>query len=213
MLSGVDRLDMPAGVQAEGASASAPALTPEHLAQVGQAQRQRKKIDRAMKVASFNAWSFSVFAGFSLLFGLFSVSSLIAGAALAGLAWNEFRGRRQMQQLDRRGPATLGTNQVFCCALIALYCGLKMYDAMTGPGPYAAAMAQSAELAALLEPMQGLIQGVTISIYVVMLVIGVGVQGATAWYYFSRSRWLHDYLQQTPDWVIDLERVRDSDAA
>lgn len=197
-----------AGASPPAQSASAPPLTPEHHAQLAKAQQQRKKIGRATKVAAFNAWCFAIFAGFSLLFALFSVTSLIAGLALAGLAYNEFRGRRQLQQLSAQGPQTLGVNQIICCMLITLYCGLKLYGAMTGPGVYAQSIEQTPELAEMLKPMEGLLQTATIATYVLILIVGVAAQGATAWYYFSRKRYLEDYLEQTPAWVIDLDRVR-----
>ena len=187
-------------------------LTPEHHAQIARARAQRKKVDRALKVAAFNAWSFSVFAGLSLLFAVLSLNALIAAIALAGLAYNEFRGRRRLQRLDPRGPQTLGFNQVVCCALIAVYCGVRLVDTQTGPGVYAQAIEQSPELASALAPMEGLITTATLITYALVLVVGVTVQGATAWYYFSRRRWLNDYLQQTPAWVLDLDRARASDA-
>ncbi len=203
-----------AGERGDPISPAAPSpLTAEQFGQIARAQEQRKKINRAQKVANFNAWSFSVFAGFSLLFGLLSPGSLIAGAALAGLAYNEFRGRRQLMQLDRRGPRTLGNNQIVCCVLLTLYCGYQMYRAYTGPGIDDPAIQQSAELSAMLEPMQDLIKTVTIGAYAVILVVGLAVQGATAWYYFSRKRWLDDYLRQTPGWVIELDRVQAASAA
>lgn len=189
-----------------GHPAAADPLSDEHRAQITQAQQRLKKIRRATHVASFNAWSFAILAGFSLLFALFSVYSLIAAVVLAGLAWNEFRGRRQLKQLDRRGPATLGINQLLCCLAIALYCGLKLYDALVGPGLYAEAIEQSPELASTLEPLKELIKTATISAYVLILIVGVAAQGATAWYYFSRKRWVVGYLQQTPGWVVDLLR-------
>lgn len=199
---------------AVGSASPGPAaqpLTPEHHAQLAQAQQRRKKINRAVKVASFNAWSFAIFAGFSLLFVIFNVASLIAGLALAGLAYNEFRGRRQLRQLNVLGPRTLGINQIICCLLIALYCGFKIYGAMTGEGIYAQSIEASPELASMLEPMEGVIQKITIATYALILIVGVGAQGLTAWYYFSRKRHLEDYLQQTPAWVLDLDRVQASD--
>ena len=192
---------------------SAQPLTPEHHAQVADAQERRKKIDRAIKVASFNAWGFAIFAGFSLLFAIFSVTSLIAGLALGGLAYNEFRGRRQLQLLNAQGPQTLGINQLICCALIALYCGVKLYSAMTGPSVYAQSIEESPELASMLEPMEELLQTATIATYALILIVGVAAQGLTAWYYFSRKKHLDDYRQQTPAWVLDLDRARLTPAA
>lgn len=195
----------PAASQCNGPS-SAP-LSPEHREQFAQAQLRRKKINRAQKIAAFNAWCFTVFAVFSLLFAFFSLTSLIAGIALAGLAYNEFRGRRQLALLNPAGPQTLGINQVICCLLIALYCGVQLYRTITGPGAYAQAVEQNPELADMLAPMADLIQTATIATYGLVFIIGVAAQGLTAWYYFSRKRHLDDYLEQTPDWVLDLERA------
>ena len=193
-----------------GQPASVGPLSTEHRAQIEQAQKRLRKIRFASKVASFNAWSFAILAVFSLLFVYFSLYSLVAVAILGGLAWNEFRGRNQLRRLDRRGPSTLGFNQLLCCAVIALYCALKLYTTMTGPGLYEQAIERTPELATTLEPIKDLIKLATILAYILILVLGVGMQGATAWYYFSRKRWLDTYLQQTPEWVTDLLRTKAS---
>ena len=188
-------------------------LLPEHHAQIALARQQRKKLDRARSVASFNAWSFAIFAGCSLIFALFSVTSLIAAIVLAGLAYNEFRGRRQLIALNPQGPVTLGNNQLLCCAAITLYCGFKIYTTVTGPGPYEQAIQDSPEVAMMLEPMQDLLHNATLASYAIILLLGVTAQGLTARYYFSRKQHLNKYLQQTPDWLLDLERVQGQAAA
>ena len=164
------------GSVSPGQAADQP-LTPEHHAQLGLAQQRRKKINRAVKVASFNAWSFAIVAGVSLLFAIFSVTSLIAGFLFAGLAYNEFRGRRQLSQLNGLGPRTLGINQVVFCLLIALYCGFKIYSEMTGAGVYAQSIEASPEIASTLKPIEGLIQTITIATYALILIVGVVAQG------------------------------------
>lgn len=188
--------------------ASAAPLSADHHAQLAQAQQRRKKINRAQIVAAFNAWCFSIFAGFSLLFAIFSFTSLIAAVVLAGLAYNEFRGRRQLKQLDPRGPQTLGTNQLLCCAAIALYCGYQIVSTFTGPGPYEQAMQETPELVSTLEPIQELLYTAKIAAYALILIVGVAAQGATACYYFTRKKHLNAYVEQTPRWVIDLERTQ-----
>lgn len=183
-------------------------LSPEHHQQIVRAQQQRKKLSRATKVASFNAWSFAILAGLSVLIAVFSPWSLVAAILLAWLSFNEFRGRRQLQALCPSGPRTLGWNQVFCCLCIAGYCALKLYQALAGEGVYATAIAEHPEIAHMLEPMEGLIESMTIATYLIVLIVGVGVQGVTAWYYFTRHRVLDDYVNQTPDWVLDLQRMQ-----
>jgi len=189
------------------AAPPAPQLSPEHHAQLARAQQQRNKLNRAVKLASFNAWSFAVLAAGSVLLALFMPGSIIAAALLAALAYNEFRGRRRLLQRDPRAPQTLGINQLVFCALIAGYCILKIIQATTGPGVYEQVIAKHPELAQTLEPLQGLVQTLTIATYLAVLVLGVGLQGLTAWYYFSRKTILDNYLQQTPEWVLDLDRT------
>lgn len=142
------------------------------------------------------------------MFVWLSTTSLVAGLALTGLAYNEFRGRRQIKQLDPLGPRTLGINQLVCCLLIALYCGLQLYKTIFGPGTYAQAIEDNPEIASMLEPMADLLQTATIATYLLVFVVGVAAQAATAWYYFSRKKHLDAYLQQTPGWVLDLDRAQ-----
>lgn len=183
-------------------------LSAEHREQIAQAQQRYKKIKRAAQIASFNAWSFAVCAAFSLLFAILSPSALIAALVLVALAWNEFRGRRQLKRLDPLGANTLCINQVACCVAIAMYCILKLTAALSGQGPYTQAMAQTPEIAATLEPMQDLLKTATISAYALILIVGVAVQGLTAWYYYTRKRWVHAYREKTPSWIVELQSDR-----
>ncbi|MEO0474846.1 MAG: hypothetical protein AAF085_02585 [Planctomycetota bacterium] len=220
---GYDRADNPAISQANDNPAEQPTtppsgaippdtgsadpLSPEHREQLGRARQLRAKLRRTTKVASFNAWSFAILGGLSLPLAILSPWSLLAAVLLGGLAWNEFRGRKQLLRLDPRGPKTLGTNQVICCTLIAGYCKLKIIATLTGPGIYATAIEKYPELADMLEPLEELMQLIMLATYAIVLIVGVGVQGLTAWYYFSRSKHLRAYLEQTPDWVRELDRV------
>jgi hypothetical protein len=183
-------------------------LTTEHREQLAEAQQRRRKLKIASIVAAFNAWSFAILAVFSLLFVFFSLASLIVAALLAGLAFNEFRGRRQLLRLDPRGPKTLGINQVVCCILIVVYCGIMIAKTLLGPGVYESIIQESPELADMLEPLADFIQLVTLAVYGVVLFAGVTMQGLTACYYFAQQRAMNDYLQQTPAWILELDRAQ-----
>jgi len=143
----------------------------------------------------------------SLLIAVFSPSSLIAMVCLAALAWNEHRGRRQLQQFDEQGPRTLGYNQLAFCGLIAAYCIYQLCNAIFGPDPYAEQIARTPELAEMLDPMRELITMATVAAYGAVLVLGVGMQGLMAWYYFSRGGVLREYLRETPEWIVELDRA------
>lgn len=196
-------------VSAADESRASPAgpLTPAHHRAIAEAKLRRKKLNRAMGFATYNTWSFAAIAAMSLLIAVFSPSSLIAVLCLAALAWNEHRGRRQLQQLDEKGPRTLGYNQLAFCALIAVYCIYQLFNAIFGSDPYAEQIAQTPELEQMLDPMRELIQVATIAAYSAVLVLGVGMQGLMAWYYFSRVRMLREYLRETPGWIVELDRA------
>jgi len=181
-------------------------LSREHLAQLDQARAGRKKINRAIVVAGFNAWTLAVFAVFSLPFIFFDLKGGCVGIGLALISIREFSGMRKLKQLDPAAPRHLGWNQVALCGLIALYCGWQIYNALTGPSQYAESIATTPELASTLKPIDEMITMVTLAVYGCILVIGVALQGLTAAYYFSRHRHLQAYIDKTPRWIIELQR-------
>ncbi|MEM1355753.1 MAG: hypothetical protein AAGH88_12835 [Planctomycetota bacterium] len=190
----------------EAVAAPSGPLSPEDMRVLAEAKQRRKKLNRASGIAAFNTWTFVAMSGCSLLAALFSPISLIAVASFGVLAWNESRGRRRIRALDLRGPATLGWNQLGFCGLIAAYCVYQLAKAVYGPAPYADQIAQTPELGAMLEPVKELILLATIAAYGALLVLGVGMQGLMAWYYFSRRACLRQYLEHTPAWVVELDR-------
>ena len=182
-------------------------LGAEHLAILENARRGRKKIDRAILVAGFNGWTLAVFAAVTLPMALFDPSSGLVAIALGAIAWREFHGKRRLRQLDPAAPRLLGLNQVCFCALLTCYCGWKIATALLGPGHYADEIAQAPELAQTLEPLQEVFTMITLAVYGCVLLGGVLMQGLTAVYYFTRTKYVQQYLEDTPQWVIDVLRV------
>lgn len=155
----------------------------------------------AARVAAFNAWSVGFFAGVSVLFGFFSLTSLLVGVGLAVVARNEFLGRRQLLALNPAGLERLWRNQVGFMALIIAYCAWSMVRTVAVPDP------EMAELTQLLgEDTEALVQSLTLTVYGIVIVATAIFQGLNARYYYLRVARLHEYLDQTSPWVLDLQR-------
>lgn len=189
------------------AAPPAPApLSHDQLRELELARGRRKKIDRALFVAGFNAWTIAVFAVLSLPFILFDFKSGLVGLGLGYIACREFAGRRKLKAADPDAASHLGYNQLALCGLIALYAGWRIIDTLTGPSRYAEAVAASPEIASTLEPIDELMTMASVAVYGCVLVLGVTLQGLTALYYFTRRGHIRAYLDETPAWVVEVQR-------
>ena len=86
-------------------------------------------------------------------------------------------------------------------ALIVAYCVWSIYLAIAAPNPQ---IAQYTEV--LGEDVEGLVQLMTVALYAVVMVASGIFQGLNARYYFVRVSMIRDYVQDTPQWVLDLQR-------
>lgn len=152
------------------------------------ADERLHQVRTADRLATFNAWTLTVFGGGSLLFAFGSVTALVVGAALLVLAWVEFRGRAGLRRLEPEGLRLLGWNQIALFVLLAVYCLWSIRILRTRPPE---ALDTVASLAGL--PVAALV-GLLVLTYVVVVVVSVVLQGLAAWYYWSRGRLLQKHL-------------------
>jgi hypothetical protein len=176
-------------------------LSPEQRDELAQATERAGKIMGAGKVATFNGWTLGVLGALSLLFGRFSRTGFIAGVCLLFFAWNEFRGRKMLRALDPLGPQLLWKNQVGFMSLVILYCAWSMYRTVAFPNP------EVAELEELAGLPSDFISDLTLSVYGAAIVLTLLFQGLNARYYFARVQMLTDYLRETSDWIVDLQKI------
>lgn len=152
-------------------------------------------------MAAFNGWTLAVFAGVSILFGLFSLTGLLVGLGLAVVARNELLGRRRILAYDPSGFSLLWRNQLGLMTLIVVYCVWSMYRASAAPDPVLA------ELTAMLgEGMDELVRSLSLTLYATVIAVTVIAQGLNARYYHVRVARLREYVADTPQWVLDLQR-------
>jgi hypothetical protein len=198
------------GAPSVSPSTSGSPLSPEHLRELELARARSKKIRRAAGVAMFNGWTVGGFAALSLLIGLFSLTSLLIGVALAAVTYNEFAGAKMLRRLDLRAPRRLALGQLGLCGVLITYALWSIYSLQTGPSSYEAALAAGGQGAALVGSIQQFEQAVTYAVYGGLIVGSILFQGGTAWYYFSRMKYVRAYVSETPPWIIELERAAGS---
>lgn len=174
-------------------------LTPEQELELRDAKERAGSFLGATKVAAFNGWSIGFFAVVSILFGLFSLTSFLVGVGLAFVARNEFVGRTRLRSFDPSGLELLWRNQLGFMALIIAYCVWSIFRTFALPE------SEISELTQLLGAT-GLVQAATLIVYTVVIVTTAIFQGWNAYYYFVRVARIRDYVRDTPQWVLDLQR-------
>ena len=117
------------------------------------------------------------------------------------VAWNEFRGRKMIQRLDSQGPQLLGRNQLGFMVLLIAYCLWSIARMRTQ------SIAGLAELEELVGPVEELAKTLAVFFYSSVIVLTVVFQGLMAKFYFARVGMMVDYLEGTPAWVVDLQRM------
>ncbi len=183
-------------------------LSPDQQKQLALANQRAKKVLGAAKVAAFNGWSIGLFAAISLLFVIFgfllfdsfSFTTLVMGIGLAAVARNEFRGRDLLRSFSPHGPRLLGKNQLGLMGLLIAYCLWSIYGAITNP------ITEIEGLEALGEAVGDLATDLTVAVYSVVIVVSGLAQGLNARYYFARTRLVEDYVRETPEWIVELQR-------
>lgn len=193
-------------------------LLPEQLLQLQQSRIAGKKIRRARRVALVDAWSIAIFAGLTVLCSIFNPLSagFALGVGMSAVAVIEFVGATRLQRLHPGAARMLGFNQLLFAAMLIGYALWNIYPAMFSStadpaaqmGPeYAALALQSPDAADMIHSLDSITRGVTVAMYAGLILVAIFVQGSTALYYFTRGGHVRRYMQQTPGWIVDLQRA------
>jgi hypothetical protein len=77
-------------------------------------------------------------------------------------------------------------------------------------GPFAAELKAKPELSAVIDSVDGIDQlykVLIVAVYGTVIVLSGVFQGLNALYYFTRRKHVTAYVQNTPAWVLDLQRL------
>ncbi len=188
-------------------SGAAPGLSHEHLRQIGEARLRWTKLRRAVTVARFNGWATAIFAGLTLLGGLFSLIGLGLGAGLAIVATVEFRGARRLRQLDSAAPSSLAINQLFLGGLLLTYAVYRLWHVPHDASIDLGELRAMPEAANVVGAVDGLARTIGLLVYGTLAAVAVLGQGGMACFYTSRRPHLDDYVRRTPAWLLDAQRA------
>lgn len=188
-------------------------LSAEQIAQLRQSQIAGKKLRRARLVALIDGWSIAIFAGLTMLCGIFNPLSagFMLGVGMSVVASVEFIGAGRLQRLHPGATRMLGFNQLAFATMLAMYAlwniygTLSSHESMMG-AEYTALAAQSPDAAQMVNSLDSLTRAATIGFYAAIIIIAIVVQGGTALYYITRGGHVCRYMQQTPGWIVELQR-------
>jgi hypothetical protein len=184
-----------------------PVLSDEHLRQLAVSHVEARKIRRAVAAARFDGWSVATFAALTILLDFTSLESILLGACLGIVSFVELRAAARLRRLDVGATDTLGKNQLALACVLVIYAVWRIYRVLTGPGVYAAVANANPDVAGALQPFDELGRFISLTMYGALIAIAVFAQGGLALYYFSRARYVRDYLAQTPAWVVAVQRA------
>jgi len=179
-------------------------LTPQQFRELADARAAGKYVRRAIAVATFDGWALAAFAMVNCICGLADFQSFIIGVALGGLAYVEIRGAAQLRRLDESAPRRLGINQILLGTLLAVYAIWKIYEYLHGPSPYAALSQADPKVGKRFEDM---FTSMAVAFYGCLIMFAIVAQGGAALFYFTREKYLKEYRQRIPAWILQMQKT------
>lgn len=203
------------------------AANPPHVAPISGEQRDAlhaaevaaRRFAFAPKLARWNGVSMWLGAALSAVLAPFDPPLLLSAAVLAICGWVELSGGRKLRAYDPNAALRLALNQIALMVLIVGYAVLKLTAAWSGEAALAAELARHPELASMMEyagddpnvaqaldSMDHLYRWGVVAVYSGLIAVALALQGGAAAYYWSRRKYVREFLANTPSWVLDWMR-------
>lgn len=155
-------------------------------------------------MALFDGWSIAVFAILTFIGGIFGAVGFLLGALMGVIAFVELFHANRLRSLDVRAPRALMINQiVFACLLIA-YAGWNLLF----PAAMSAEIQASArDLKSIGIDFESMNRAINQLFYGGLIIVAVFGQGSLALFYWRRQKMVREYLSQTPQWIVQMQRA------
>jgi hypothetical protein len=177
----------------------------QHLEQIAAARQSGRKIQRAATLAKISGVSLAIFAALTIVGGVTESSAILLGMGMAVAAHFELRGSRQLRRLIPAAPGRLALNQLFLGCVLVAYAGYQLYRVGHDPGPLSA-QSDDPQVSQMLGSFDDIARDISMIVYAVVLLVGIVVPAMTAIYYRSIRRRIAAFVQETPTWIIQLNR-------
>lgn len=179
-------------------------LAEEHYTQYADAAQRATKINRACRIAKFDAMMLGSFGVLTLICSLCSGGGWIVGVGLCAIAYVELMGFKRLCRFEAGSARRLGFNQIALGSLLFLYAAYNFVQMMWGPDPLASTLESAPEVATMVGSYSQVARMVGAAVYALLALVAIFAQGGTAWYYFSREKFLKEYRDDTPEWILKL---------
>jgi hypothetical protein len=183
-------------------------FTEQSALQLELARPAFRKIRRAVFAAMFEGVTVVVFGILTVLFGIGSIGQVLLGLVLLAIGAIEIWGAGRLRRLNPQGARILMFNQLAFAGLILLYAIWNLGVEAAHPTPDLADLSPSD--AAALNQSGMLPNGVTHMVMLLMygsLIAVALIEAGMAMYYRSRGAYLREYLAQTPDWIVSMQKT------
>jgi hypothetical protein len=192
-------------------SAGVEPLSTSQIEALAQGARLRRSIARGAKLARLDGVMLAVCGGLCVLSSLFDAALWPLTLVLCGAAYVELRAAKDLARLGSAATRVLAFNQLALVAAIWIYSIVRIVAAYHDDNPLADSLQQSPELEGLLgdtQSMGSVFRAATVGFYGVVMFASLLMQGALAFYYWTRRAPMERYRTQVPTWVQRvLERM------
>jgi hypothetical protein len=177
--------------------------------QLQAATNQWAKLRRLAAYAAFDGWSLTVLGTLTLICGGYGTApGLLVSMALLGTGIFEIQSVGRLRRLNPNAIPHMAYNQLVLAGGLILYAIINIIQARHGgsamTGELQQALAMTGSDSAIDDQLTSIMQ----IFYTALIAIALMVQGGTAIYYFSRQKFMLQYLAQTPDWIQQMQRER-----
>lgn len=185
-------------------------LSQEQLAQIGEARMHASQLWRAARVAHREYVGLILMGVVTAMFscwGGISISSLIMGVWMIVGGVIEHRGEQRIRRMDPDVFRTLSRNQMLLGAMFVVISAWWCLTIALGTDKdLASTGATLSNLGIAEQQMMPMIKLMLYGAYASVGIFGIGWQGYLAWYYNRRQKEMIDYIQETPQWILDMQR-------
>ena len=168
-----------------------------------------KKLRRLAGYAAFEGWSLATFGAMTLVCGGYgSASGLMISLALLGTGIFEIRTARQLRRLNPSAIIQLAGNELVLAAALIAYALINLYLSRHGGGAPSEIEQMIGQAGDSTSDIHDQLSSAVELFYLGLIAVALVAQGGAALVYLSRRPHLKRYLEQTPDWIQQMQRER-----
>ncbi|HEX4054775.1 MAG TPA: hypothetical protein VHX86_10965 [Tepidisphaeraceae bacterium] len=184
---------------------NSPQLTPENFRELEAARRALRKVRRAVSTARFEGFTVAICGGVTALSGIPNIGIMLVGVVLTAIGVIEIIGGGQLRRLDLRAVRVLTINQLCLATLILLYALWNLHAEMVHP--LAQISDSDAQLLGQVDPSALDFTHEMMLILYGSLIAAAVLEAFMGLYYHTRGAHLRQYLAQTPQWIISMQKA------